>query len=330
MRTRTEVEQDRALDQLFGHLGIQENGIDPPPPSDLVQPTHEGIIIMGSGKDKFIYSRPEFHNGTWFAYANHPNSTIGNPLAYQLESVNGLSNWEEKLSNAPYGSLIYDNGQWKGLAHQWYNNYCYTYSYGSENSLLWGTQAVDRNNKTGEDRTWLNDNGLYRCYIRPFPPKIARRSIGYMESRDHRVGWSNVIEVLVPDSQDKPTEHFYMMSVIKTNFGYFGLLTIYDTVQPGTTYLQLVYSQNGVTNWHRCNDRKPFINLKPGYLQMYGNWNVIGDTAYIHTIEGKTGHDVYMPNEYLHSSRYKIKLTDLYAYKPEADSLLIERLKANL
>ncbi len=301
--------------KLYKHLGLVEDTIDPPIPGDLMAPIWEGIAMSSTTGDKFIYSRPQVVNNTWVAFVNTGGSI------YQAESLNGLNGWELKPSQAPYGAIIYDSAQWRALYHKWHvwkQGYCSTYMKVSNDKINWYDSSVDKFQFTGEDRTWFNDNGLYRCYIRPLPPTPpanAKRTIGYMETTNYLKDWSPIREVLAPDAQDG-ADQFYMMSVVKTSVGYFGMVTVYNTDNAGTCYVQLVYSANGIDNWKRCNNRAPFIPMPGSHKQMYANGNIIGDNLYIYTIECERGHDEYVIGKHHYSSRYMLPVNELIKYKP--------------
>ena len=79
----------------------------------------------------------------------------------------------------------------------------------------------------------------------------------------------------------------------------------------GIVDVQLVHSVNGKMDWRRLNNRHNFIDRKAGIKQQFGNWSIVGDTAYIYTIENIQDHE----SGGLHfSSRYKISLAELYKY----------------
>lgn len=309
---RTPEQTDKAISQLFRDTGIIEQ-IDPPPPiGTLPRPVSEGIIMNAIDRDAFIYSAPMKVNGQFIAFVNKGGIT------YKAVSANGLNSWTLTAANAPYGSIIPKQESFLCSYHKWHiwvQGYCTTYLAGSSNGILWEDMGNDRNQTTGEDRTLLQDGEKIRCYVRPDPPQVAKRVIGYMETERFPGSWSRIIKILEPEPSELLTE-FYMMSVVKTSVGYFGLLSVYLNNGAGLMNLQLVYSANGKDNWIRCLNKRNFIDNPEGVKQMFGNWAVIGDTVYINTIECKRGHDELIPGVHHYSSRYKILVSDLIQYKP--------------
>jgi len=275
--------------------------IDP----DLSKPIDEGIVTISNSYDYFIYNPAILINGIWHLY------TVKDGAIWLGKSANGLNGFEWNITNAPYGSIVYrsDLNQFYGSWHKWnvqvYGR-CTSYFSGSENGRAWSMMSADWTQTSGEDRNMIFDNGIYRNYIRVNPKP---RTIGYCES-PNGYAWNPIIEVLRPDTQDPANMEFYEMSVIKTERGYFGLLTTYIN-NTGIVDVQLVHSTGGRMNWRRLNNRNNFIQRKPGIKQLFGNWSLIGDTAYIYSIENTNDHE----SGGLHfSSRYKISLTELYKY----------------
>lgn len=290
----------------------------------LPKPVDEGIVMNSLTQDCFIYTPAFIRNGLWTTYVNR------NGQIYQATSLNGLNTWTLNLtSGGPYGPIIYVNDVFRGSAHKWYNRTVNSYYYGSQDGVNWSATAADFSQTSGEDRCLLYDNGIYRNYVRVQP---VPRTIGYCQSTNF-AAWSRIIEVLRPDAADGNRTQFYQMSVIKAGTGYYGLLNTYrvgdlgqdvEQIPPYTANehivdVQLVYSANGVDNWQRLNNRKNFITRSAGVQQLYATWSVIGEYAYIYTIESKRKHTNW-ENSYnvtgnlFYSKRLKIKLTELFRY----------------
>ena len=271
----------------------------------LTKPVYEGLVTQSDSYDYFIYNPAIIINGIWNLY------TVKDGAIWLGKSANGLNGFTWELTNAPYGSIVYRNdlnifyGSW----HKWnvltYGR-CTNYFSGSPNGAQWSMMSADWTQTSGEDRNLIFDNGIYKNYIRVNPKP---RTIGYTESISG-YSWNSIIEILKPDSQDPAGMEFYEMSVIKTERGYFGLLTTYIN-NTGIVDVQLAFSLNGRTDWRRLNNRNNFIDRRSGIKQQFGNWSVVGDTAYIYTIENIQDHE----SGGLHfSSRYKISLAELYKY----------------
>lgn len=275
--------------------------IDP----DLTKPIDEGIVTRMESYDFFIYNPGIVINGVWHLYA------VKSGAIWLGKSSNGLTDIIWSNTNAPYGSIVYRNdlntfyGSWHKWNVQVYGR-CTSYFSGSPDGRQWSQMSADWTQTSGEDRNLIFDNGLYRNYIRVNP---TPRTIGYTESVTGST-WSPIIEILKPDTEDINGLEFYEMSVIRTIRGYFGLLNTYNR-NTGIVELQLAFSLNGKTDWVRLNSRLPFIQRQGGIKQMFGNWSIHNDTAYIYTIENYNDHE----SGGLHfSSRYKISLTELYKY----------------
>ncbi len=271
----------------------------------LTKPINEGVVTRSDAYDFFIYNPAIIINGVWNLYA------VKDGGIWLGKSSNGLNGFEWTLTNAPYGSIIYrtDLNRYYGSWHKWnvltYGR-CTNYFSGSEDGKQWSMMAADWTQTSGEDRNMIYDNGIYKNYIRVNPKP---RTIGYTESLNG-YSWTPIIEILDPDLQDPVGMEFYEMSVIKTERGYFGLLTTYMR-NTGIVDVQLAFSENGKTNWRRLNNRNNFIDRPAGIKQMFGNWSIVGDIVYIYTIENYNDHE----SGGLHfSSRYKISLTELYKY----------------
>jgi len=292
-------------------------------PDSLKQPVYEGITYIDNNTDCVIYNGSFMFNGKWTNYLNKGG------ILYMITSDNGLNGWQlAQTSGAPYGSILLVNGAFRGSAHRWWGGLCDSYFYGSTNGISWATMSMDRTQQSGEDRNLLYDNGLYRNYIRVRPKP---RTIGYSESNNF-TSWTRIVEILKPDASEV-NKQFYQMSVIKTDRGYFGLLTVYRIGDNGedveqfppysseehTSDLQLAYSANGKDNWIRLNGKKNFVNRRSDIKQIFGWWSVIGNTAYIYTAESKRRHTDWenahntAGNRYF-ACRYKIELSDLYKY----------------
>ena len=275
--------------------------IDP----SLTKPIYEGIVIQSLTQDYFVFNPAFLLNGKFTVYARKGNAVI------MGTSNDGLSGWTWRDTNCAYGSIVYmpDLNTFRCSYHKWHfqiHGRCTSFYQGSTNGSAWSDMAYDFTQTSGEDRNLLYDNGLIRNYIRVNP---TPRTIGYCESSNGYT-WTPIVEILKPDSQDIPTLEFYEMSVIKTVRGYFGLLTTYDRAT-GIVNVQLAHSVNGKSDWRRLNNRQNFIDRKAGIKQLFGNWSVIGDTAYIYTIENVEDHE-HGGNHF--SCRYKISLTELYKY----------------
>jgi len=294
------IDIENFLDSEFPDWRVIE-----PPPSDLPIPIYEGIVTNALSVDNFIFNPAYFVNNKWVVFA------VNNGRVFRGTSNNGLTDFTWYVTNCGYGSVIPFQG-WRCSYHLWNirrQGYCTSLWQGSESGTFWEDMARDDSQTCGEDRNLLLDGNIIRNYIRPNPsPQL--RTIGYCESSNNGYNWTGIIEVLRPDSTDGANIQFYEMSVIKTVRGYFGLLNVFNT-NGFTIDLQLVHSANGIGSWRRLNERRNFINRRPGIKQMFGNWSVIGDTAYIYTIENEQDHE----SGGVHfSSRYKIALTDLYRY----------------
>jgi len=273
--------------------------IDP----DLTKPIYEGTVTSSLTEDYFVFNPAVIVNSKWVVFA------MKSGIIYKGISDNGLNGFSWIPTNCKYGSIAYYNDSWRCSYHKWHyqvHGRCSSFWSGSQDGVLWSDMAVDNTQTSGEDRNLLYDNGLIRNYIRVNP---TPRTIGYTQS-SNGYNWNPIIEILKPDTQDPATLEFYEMSVIKTARGYFGLLTTYDR-STGIVNVQLVHSSGGRMDWRRLNNRNNFIDRKPGIKQLFGNWSVIGDTAYIYTIENTRDHE----SGGIHfSSRYKISLTELYKY----------------
>ena len=297
--------------KIQGLLSGGSSGNTLPIPHDF------GVIFSKPDKNAFIFTRPLKRNGVSIAYAN-VNGKI------YLLTFNSSGIEKEELCNAAYGGIMIDplDNKLKLMYHQWHRyvqGYCTTYMQKSTNGIYFADTGVDAFNANGayktcgEDRTINKSGSKYKCYIRPFPPSKAKRSIGYMESNNFDNGWSNITEILKPSIND--TNEYYMMSVIETTKGSFGLLTVYNAANGGTTELQLAHSFDGKTNWKIIYPNQ-FIRKPAGQKQMYGNWEIINDWALIYTIEGMQGHDEANLGNYLYSKAYSITLDDLHKYLP--------------
>ena len=289
----------------------------------LPQPINEGIVMQSSNSDQFIFNPAYTNREIWDLYC------VKAGQVYLAQSVNGLNTWTYYLTNAKAGSIVnYADKNYLSY-HSWYSALAYSYYAISLDKINFQNVATLRYS-TGEDRNVIWNGAKFISLGRPEVPP-AKRSIMYQESLDFRT-WTYPATVLSPDAQDGANVDFYHVSVIKTDNGYFGLLNLYYrgstgqdveqlppyTAREHTTELQLVWSSD-CKSWTRLNDRKVFIQRKEGIEQMFAWWSVIGDQVYIYTCESKRKHTVWANTydkvgKYYYSSRYKIKLTDLYMY----------------
>lgn len=298
--TRLEQANDRY------HAGWKEP--DPPIDPELIRPTRDGAVTSSPIEDFFIFNQAILLGGKFIVFARKGNAVkIG-------KSIDGINDFVWEATNAPYGSIIYSQERNSFIAsyHRWHASVygrCTNYLAGSPDGKAWSDMAVDWSQTNGEDRNVLKDGVRFMNYIRPEPAPLPR-TIGYMESNDDGYHWSTITEILKPDAQDPETLEFYEMSVIKTERGFFGLLTTYDRVS-SLVNLQLTFSPDGKTGWRRLNNRKNFIERRSGIKQLFGNWSVIGSRAYIYTIENTEDHE-HGGRHF--SERYNILLSDLYKY----------------
>lgn len=294
-----------------------------PQDSTLPKPLYEGVVMQSSTSDQFIFNPASTNREIWDLYCVRAGQV------YLAQSPNGLNSWTYYLTNAKAGSIVSYAGKNYLSYHSWYVGLAYSYFAISLDKVTFQNVATLRY-ATGEDRNVIWNGVKFISLGRPeIPPE--RREIMYQESLDFRT-WTYPVRVLSPDGQDGPNVDFYHVSVIQTDQGYFGLLNVYYrgndgqdveqlppyTVREHTTELQLVWSADCKV-WERVNNRKVFIPRKAGIEQMFAWWSVIGDQVYIYTCESSRKHTVWANTydklgKYYFSSRYKIKLTDLYLY----------------
>ena len=124
---------------------------------------------------------------------------------------------------------------------------------------------------------WDDLHGKYVSYCRPsLHQGNNTRRIGRSTSDDF-VNWTEIEDVLVPDSDDPPGMEFYGMPVFKYEGLYLGQLLAYHAPPEesqirfaGNIDLQLASSRDGIA-WDRVGGRKPFIpNGPPGSIDHGG------------------------------------------------------------
>lgn len=136
-----------------------------------------------------------------------------------------------------------------------------------------GNPVIERSSDSHMLYGWDDLHGKYVSYCRPsvHEGNMTRR-IGRSTSDDF-VNWTEIEEVLAPDSGDPAGTQFYGMPVFKYEGHYLGQLYIYHTPpeEPhirfeGTIDVQLASSRDGII-WERTGDRDPFIpNGPPGSM----------------------------------------------------------------
>ena len=138
-----------------------------------------------------------------------------------------------------------------------------------------GNPVIERSSDSHMLYGWDDLHGKYVSYCRPSVHEgNATRRIGRSESDDF-INWTEIEDVLVPDSDDPDGTQFYGMPVFKYGDHYLGQLYMYHTPpeEPhirfaGTVDVQLASSRDGIS-WERAGGRKPFIpNGPPGSIDM--------------------------------------------------------------
>lgn len=315
------------VSRLYTHLNLEEDP-PPPPPSTLPAPTSLGNIFSSPSGDCFAYNPQIYINGTFHQYMvkdGRPTFAV---------SGDGVSGWSYIQTNAPLGSICYNNNMWLGNAHRWIPGTALaeTMSYASNNGVDWAAVAVDRNQTCGEDRNllWDEDSRLWRCYIRKQPKP---RTIAYMESFNGRI-WSTALTKMVPDPiEESKHQQYYHNSVIKTPRGFFGLLNVYHVGNAGqdveqtppytadehTIDVYLVHSNTGdFTTWRKLNNGLPFLTRRGSEQQLFAWWSIINNRARIVDAVSDRKHTTYentnANGRFYHSRAWEILLTDLYLY----------------
>lgn len=290
----------------------------------MSKPIYEGIVMLNSSSDQYIFNPVFQENGVFYTYCvkgGRDNLAI---------SPNGLNSWTYLNTTGKPGSTVPVGNKYYLSYHQWFGGMAYSYYAISLDKINYTDVATSRIG-VGEDRNllWNTPTEEFYQYGRKQP---VPRTITFQKSSDFRT-WSNPIEILTPDATDGSNKQFYHLSVIRTEQGYFGLLNVYRVGNSGqdvqqlppysadehTIDVQLVFSENGITNWKRLNDRKPFIHRTAGIQQLFAWWSIVGDNAIIYTAESKRKHTLYdntynSAGNYYFSSRYKISLSELYKY----------------
>lgn len=278
---QTVQELDQRLKRVEDSLGI--NQVIIPIDTTLKLPTYQGVILSGNYDIYPSPYSPPFKDQD--GYIKMFIQKAGLPFA--AGSQNGRYDWTlSSTGNMPRGTVLKLNSNtYRASYHKIFWNNSYYYFAGSLNSYNWEDMSLIRN-PHGEDISFIYDQGIFKAYARmDFPP--AQRTIGFMKSSNFTT-WSNLVEILKPDQQDK-TNEFYSMSVVKGNFGYFGFMNVFDT-QTDLVSVQLVWSENGEDNFKRLYNRKEYLIKKNGVKCLYACAGSIGDEIWITTISSKFSH----------------------------------------
>ena len=140
-----------------------------------------------------------------------------------------------------------------------------------------GNPVIARSSDSHMLLGWDDLHGKYVSFCRPSVHGGNKtRRIGRSTSDDF-VNWTDIEEVLVPDSDDPPGAEFYGMPVFKYEGLYLGQLLAYHAPPEesqirfaGTIDIQLASSRDGIA-WDRVGGRKPFIpNGPPGSIDHGG------------------------------------------------------------
>jgi hypothetical protein len=306
LQAQTNQELDTRLKRVEDSLGITSVII--PIDTTMTLPIYEGIILNGNQDIYPLPYSPMFkdQDGYYKIFIQKGSQS------FATGSLNGLNNWiYSSAGNVPRGTVIKENqNRYLCAYHELYNTKSYYRFAGSLNSYNWNDMALLRE-PHGEDISFIIDGGKYRAYARmDIPPAV--RTIGYMESQDFR-SWTPLVEVLKPDIMDGRDE-FYSMSVISTERGYFGFLSVFDPLTDEME-VQLVYSVNGEDNWLRLLNRTPVLTKRPGMKQLYGIGSVIGNEVHIIAITADFGHSELDRNgRFYYTTKFKLDLEKLYKY----------------
>jgi len=287
------------------------NNDDPPPPIEPSGFIDDGVILSYPDKSAFIFTAPMKVNGQFIAFS------VSNGIVSMMKSQNGLNNWILTPTNALYMDIFWDGTRFVGNYGRWNVDVlgrCNTESWASLDGINWSKTHIRRQKTEGEDRTTLQEGSDILCIVRPDTPSYGPRSIGFMRRRVSDWNWYGDKVLMRPQDNiydNIRSNEYYMMSVISYNSKYYGLLTEYNAVDGGITRLRLAKANIFNGTWEHSNNNQPIINLPSGHKQMFGRWGVIGDEAWIYTIERKSGHDETSNGSFFYSKRFRIKLSEL-------------------
>lgn len=235
-----------------------------------------------------------------------------------LAKSKNLIDWKYKYLNIPHGTVQQIGNKYYCAYYKDYDFHC-VYCFSISDNKKDFTDVFTKEEHHGLDISFIYDEGIFRAYARQnITPRI--RTIGYMESKDF-VNWTQLKEVFVPDEEDRKVvngegrgKEFYCISVVRTDKGYFGFLSVYDVVTE-IMDVELCHSENGIDNWKRLNDRKPIIERQNDVKQLYACASVISDEIHIVTISSDFYHDHRnREGSYFFTEHYKIPIKEIYKY----------------
>ncbi|HRK01008.1 MAG TPA: hypothetical protein PL089_15465 [Ignavibacteria bacterium] len=210
---------------------------------------------------------------------------------------------------------------------------------------------------------WNEDTYEYWGYVRPRniepsccngndPPTCISfgngvRKIALMKNSMHFASsgdWSNrktiveidTMEYINSSSPDFRTQIYYMQ-VFRNGDDWWGLTGMYRVGNNGgennpypfsdpleyTLDVELMWSDNG-EDWHRTNNRQPFLALHDSIKQIYAVGTVVQDSVYFYSIESTLHHSHYYTQYYCGPTNTSItqgKFFGIHLYKMSIDKL---------
>jgi len=213
----------------------------------------------------------------------------------------------------------------------------------------------------GEDKSfiWNEDTYEYWRYVRPYniEPSCCFtsgcisfgngvRKIALMKNSMHFANsgdWSNrktiveidTMEYINSGSPDFRTQIYYMQ-VFRNGDDWWGLVGMYRVGNNGgetndypytypeyTSDVELVWSDNG-EDWHRTNNRQPFMALHDSINTIYSVGTIVGDSVYFYSSESTLLHATYRTggcNGSINFSEINGKYYNIHLYKMSIDKL---------
>jgi len=214
----------------------------------------------------------------------------------------------------------------------------------------------------GEDKSfiWNEDTNEYWGYVRPYniEPSCCFtsgcvsfgdgvRKIALMKNSiyfPNTLNWSNpnviveidTLEYINPASPDYRTQTYYMQ-VFRNGKDWWGLVGMYRVGNNGgennnwphthpeyTSDVELMWSDNG-EDWHRTNNRQPFMALHDSINTIYSVGTIVGDSVYFYSAESTILHSFYFTQNCVYSTRQFSEINGKY-YSIYLSKMSIDKL----
>lgn len=240
--------------------------------------------------------------------------------------ITGVSGIREAVVKNPDSSIYMGFNKWTAGN----NSKSYMVSSSSTNGG-YSFLGQDSVMELGEDKSfiWNEDTGEYWGYVRPrsVTPTCCGccvcdhsysngyRKIALMKNNSffpHANSWSardTIIEIDPSEYNSTSSPDFktqiYYMQVFRSGSDWWGLIGMYRVATNGgdleaypythpeyTSDVELVWSDNG-EDWHRTNNRQPFIPLHDSINTIYSVGTLVGDSIYIYSFESTVLHATY-------------------------------------